>query len=129
MDIRRLRALLTGYASVRPLTEVERKYFLPFMRLTMLCNCTWRFINFNIDNRQIESCRDAHVELQDRIVALHEDFTAGAVEGILRSLPKESTMPPPFFATPWYSDRKKIALAAVGGVLAVGAVYALSRRR
>ena len=71
----------------------------------------------------------AHVELQDRIVALHEDFTAGAVEGILRSLPKESTMPPPFFATPWYSDRKKIALAAVGGLLAVGAVYALSRRR
>ena len=129
LDIRRLRALLTGYASVRPLTEVERKYFLPFMRLTMLCNCTWRFINFNIDNRQIESCRDAHVELQDRIVALHEDFTAGAVEGILRSLPKESTMPPPFFATPWYSDRKKIALAAVGGLVAVGAVYALSRRR
>ena len=88
LDIRRLRALLGGYAAVRPLTCIERASFLAFMRLTMfvcgtrsydapvclcvlvplacfaaaktqsfahrhrdcrLCNCTWRFINFNID--------------------------------------------------------------------------------
>lgn len=63
LDIRRLRALLEGYAAVRPLTPVERKHFLAFMRLTMLCNCTWRFINFNIDHREIEECRNAHVEV------------------------------------------------------------------
>ena len=57
-DIRRLRALLGGYASVRPLNATERELFLPFMRLTMLCNCTWRFINFNIEQREIESCRN-----------------------------------------------------------------------
>jgi Ser/Thr protein kinase RdoA (MazF antagonist) len=39
LDLRRLRALLDGYNAVRPLTPVERKLLLPFMRLTMLCNC------------------------------------------------------------------------------------------
>ena len=38
LDLRRLRALLEGYAAVRPLTAGERRHFLSFMRLTMLCN-------------------------------------------------------------------------------------------
>ena len=29
-----------------------------------------RFKNFNIDNRDIEDCRDAHRELQERIDAI-----------------------------------------------------------
>ena len=71
LDVRRLRALLEGYAAVRPLTALERERFLPFMRLSMLCNCTWRFINFNIDCRELEECRDAHVELQARLLPCH----------------------------------------------------------
>ena len=49
-----------GYASVKPLTTAESSVFLDFMKLTMLCNATWRFKNFNIDHREIAECRDAH---------------------------------------------------------------------
>jgi hypothetical protein len=49
---------------------------------------TWRFKNFNIDHREIESCRDAHRELQARIESLEDDVVEGLVEGILHTLPK-----------------------------------------
>ena len=143
--MRRLRALLTGYAAVRPLLPVEKKHFLAFMRLTMLCNCTWRFVNFNVENRQIESCLNAHVELQERIVALYDDITVAAVEGLLKTLPTAPTLAPPFFgkgaptsspATPSdgaHGERvAKVALtvAAMGvAALAVGVAVSLARRR
>lgn len=100
LDMRRMRHLLGGYASERPLGLSERKVFVAFMKLTMLCNCTWRFKNFNIDHRELESCRDAHVELQERIEALEDDMTAGFIEAILTELPKEKkplavAKPPP----------------------------------
>ena len=53
------------------------------MKLTMLCNCSWRFKNFHIDHREIEECRDAYVELRERIEALEDDITMGVVEGVL----------------------------------------------
>ena len=64
------------------------------MKLTMLCNCTWRFKNFNIDHRDLESCRDAHVELQQRIEALEDDMTAGFVDDLIHSLPTQRAAAP-----------------------------------
>ena len=87
LDVRCLRALLTGYSSTRRLSPAEKANFVAFMKLTMLCNCSWRFKNFNIDHRELESCRNAHVELQERILALEDDMTAGFIEGILAELP------------------------------------------
>ena len=45
------------------------------MRLALLCNCSWRFKNFNIDHRDVEDCRNAHVELWDRIKELNPGST------------------------------------------------------
>ncbi len=45
LDARRLRPLLSAYAQGRPLEPAERRRFVAFMKLAMLCNCTWRFIN------------------------------------------------------------------------------------
>jgi len=136
LDLRRLRALLQGYAAVRPLTTDERRHFLSFMRLTMLCNCTWRFVNFNIDSREIEECRNAHVELQERIVALHDEVTVGFVEQVLAELPVQPTMPPPLFAPPSATamalrtlrERPALLVAAIG-VTALVAGWALRRER
>lgn len=86
LDARRLRALLTAYAAVRPLEPAESRRFVDFMKLTMLCNCTWRFKNFNIDHREIESCRDAHRELEDRILSLEDPVVEGLIQGIISSL-------------------------------------------
>ena len=38
LDGRRLRALLTAYSEIRPLEPAERRRFVDFMKLTMLCN-------------------------------------------------------------------------------------------
>ena len=47
------------------------RYICPRSRqLTMLCNCAWRFKNFNIDHPEIQECRSAYLELQERIEAL-----------------------------------------------------------
>ena len=43
-----------GYTSIRRLSDNERQQMVEFMRLALLCNCTWRFVNFNIDNRSEE---------------------------------------------------------------------------
>jgi hypothetical protein len=59
LDIARLRALMRGYAAERPLAPAEVEQFVAFMRVALLCNCTWRFKNFNIDHREMESCERA----------------------------------------------------------------------
>jgi len=66
LDTCRLKSLIEGYTSVRRLTTLEETSLVDFMRLTMLCNCTWRFKHFNIDHREAEECRNAYVELQRR---------------------------------------------------------------
>ena len=50
---------------------------------------SWRFKNFNIDHRELESCRDAHRELQERIESLEDGIVAGLVDGIISALPTE----------------------------------------
>jgi len=86
LDCTRLRALLEGYSSQRPLLSAESATFLAWMKLTMLCNATWRFKNFNIDHREIEECRDAHRELQARILQLEEPPVVAEVEALLKAL-------------------------------------------
>lgn len=122
LDMRRVRALLEGYASVRPLTPTERTHFVAFMRLTMLCNCTWRFINFNIENRELADMANAHVELQDRIIALHDDITVGAINGVLKKLPTAPTATSPLYAPPPLYQRASAKQLIVVGALAVACV-------
>mmetsp|Transcript_43880 Transcript_43880/g.83794 ORF Transcript_43880/g.83794 Transcript_43880/m.83794 type:complete len:354 (+) Transcript_43880:191-1252(+) len=79
LDMSMLNSLLTGYCSVRRFTNAEQTLFVKFMQMTMLCNCSWRFKNFNIDHREVEKCRDAHKELQDRIVDLNQPVLVKAI--------------------------------------------------
>jgi len=65
------------------LTSVEQKVFMPFMMVALLCNCAWRFMNFNIDHREIEACRDTYVELQDRIKGLDSHDLRSAIQQVL----------------------------------------------
>ena len=128
LDMRKMRHLLEGYASERPLLPAERKAFVGFMKLTMLCNCTWRFKNFNIDHRDLESCRDAHVELQQRIEALEDDMTAGFVDDLVHSLPTQRAAAPsaPLPAKPAASLARRVPLALAIGAAAIA--LALFRR-
>ena len=85
-DLARFSALMHGYCSVRSLEPQEVNHFVRFARLTLLCNCTWRFINFHVDHREVVECRDRYLELHDRILTLEKDQTVTAIEGTLRSL-------------------------------------------
>jgi len=86
LDLGRVEALLEGYTSVRPLPAVEQENFVTFMMVAVMCNCSWRFMNFNIDNREIEECRNAYVELQQRIEALESKDVTDAVNAIVQKL-------------------------------------------
>tara|TARA_B110000208_G_scaffold91566_1_gene115182 strand:+ start:87 stop:2225 length:2139 start_codon:yes stop_codon:yes gene_type:complete len=79
LDLTRLRFLLEGYCAIRPFTPTERSMFCVFMRVALLCNSTWRFVQFNIDHRELKAQRNAHVELADRIEALRSDAAQRAV--------------------------------------------------
>ncbi|KAL1515498.1 hypothetical protein AB1Y20_002121 [Prymnesium parvum] len=83
LDHPRLRALLEGYYAHRRLSAAEAAIFIDWMKATMLCNASWRFRNFNIDHREIEECRDAHVELQARILELENPETIAKVQALL----------------------------------------------
>jgi hypothetical protein len=81
-----LRDLLRGYASARRFEEHEVAAFVPFMRMALLCNCTWRFKNFNLDHREVESCRDAYRELQWRIEDLEQAERVGEIDELVRAV-------------------------------------------
>jgi len=83
LDLDRVKALLKGYCSTRPLTGVEKGCFGSFMMVALLCNCSWRYMNFHIDHRELEECRDTYKELQERIVALEGPEVAPQIESIL----------------------------------------------
>tara|TARA_B100000524_G_scaffold341344_1_gene235339 strand:- start:345 stop:620 length:276 start_codon:yes stop_codon:yes gene_type:complete len=70
LDTRRLRVLLESYAATRPLTAAERGHFVTFMRLSLLCSCSWRFKAFHVLHRELDTCRDAHLELQAQMGGL-----------------------------------------------------------
>ena len=90
LDLDRLGALLAGYCTEvsPPLSESETSLFVPMMRAVsgnltyasvlhfsthlesflrnawlqaLLCNCAWRFANFNIDHREIEGCQNGAI--------------------------------------------------------------------
>lgn len=84
LDLDRLEAILAGYASHRPIAPNEAAMFLPFMRLTLLCNCQWRFRNFNCDHPEQVDHKDTYKELMDRILALNQEETAAAVLAVVR---------------------------------------------
>eukprot|EP00854_Cymbomonas_tetramitiformis_P010815 gene10815-12797_t len=68
LNVGLLRRFLRGYTRRRSFHQTEIDNFIPFMKVALLCNCSWRFMNFNIHHREIENCRNAHVELQNRII-------------------------------------------------------------
>ena len=81
-----------AYNAERPLTSVERSLVVPFMRLTLLCNATWRFRNFNVvlagrDDISQEA-RDSYKELADRIVALKQPDLVAEIEAMVAALPQ-----------------------------------------
>jgi Ser/Thr protein kinase RdoA (MazF antagonist) len=76
---------LRGYVGVRRFTAEEAAAFVPFMRLALLCNCAWRFKNFNLDHREVESCRDAYKELQKRIEDLEQPERERGVDELVRA--------------------------------------------
>ena len=86
LDLDRLKWFLNGYISVRPLSAEEKAVVVPFMRLTLLCNATWRFRNFNIMHPEVEEAKDAYKELADRIVALKDEALVLQIETIVASL-------------------------------------------
>ena len=86
LDLDRLKWFLNGYCSVRPLTAAEKAVVVPFMRLTLLCNATWRFRNFNILHPEVEEAKESYKELADRIVALKDGALVAQIAAVVASL-------------------------------------------
>ena len=82
LDLTRLKTLMAGYTQARPLPKEEYDLLIDFCRLSLLCNCSWRFTNFNIEHRDIEQCRNRYVELQERIVELEKASTQHSILGL-----------------------------------------------
>lgn len=85
LDFDRLRGLLLGYQQVRPLQINERQNFVAFMRLALLCNCSWRYRNFEIDHREVAEGRGSYKELWDRIKDLQSGPNIAQVEAIVNN--------------------------------------------
>jgi Ser/Thr protein kinase RdoA (MazF antagonist) len=84
LDMPVLEALLKGYCADRKLSQVEKDHFVPFMRLTLLCNCCWRFIKFNIHTRNVpEEARNSYLELQRRIKYLQDPEIVQGINKLL----------------------------------------------
>lgn len=90
LDMSLLAALIDGYCADRKLPDVEKQHFVAFMRLTLLCNCCWRFVKFNVDSTTDnvpEEAKNSYLELKRRIDYLHD---VDAVEQIERLLEEKS---------------------------------------
>jgi Ser/Thr protein kinase RdoA (MazF antagonist) len=86
LDFQLLEALLDGYCSDRKLALVERDHFVAFMKLTLLCNCCWRFVKFNVQSSRDdvpEEARNSYLELQRRIEYLHDLGVAQKISAVL----------------------------------------------
>ena len=91
-----LTTLLDGYYTNRTLPKLECEHFLPFMPVTLLCNCSWRFIRFNtvaatdefedggdgVDSIR-EEARNSYLELQRRVEYLHDPVVVQGIRNIL----------------------------------------------
>uniref|UniRef100_A0A7S2GZ39 Uncharacterized protein n=1 Tax=Octactis speculum TaxID=3111310 RepID=A0A7S2GZ39_9STRA len=76
---------------MRRLTHLEATSLVDFMRLALLCNCTWRFVNFNIDHREHKSCQDAYKELQARIIILEDEKICTEINALGASFRSKDT--------------------------------------
>jgi Ser/Thr protein kinase RdoA (MazF antagonist) len=84
LDMPVLEALLKGYCADRKLPQIEKDHFVPFMRLTLLCNCCWRFVKFNIQTRDVpEEARNSYLELQWRIEYLRDPDIVRGINKLL----------------------------------------------
>ena len=82
---------MEGYSSERNLPQIEINHFVPFMRLALLCNCSWRFVKFNVptigkeeDDEFPEEAKDSYVELQNRIKYLHDTDVIAEIDKLLK---------------------------------------------
>ena len=83
-----LESLLQGYCASRQLIPLEREHFVPFMRLTLLCNCAWRFVKFNSassddKNDFPQQAKDSYLELQRRIEYLQNPTVAQEINNLV----------------------------------------------
>jgi len=86
LDMSLLAALIDGYWADRRLPEVEKQHFVAFMRLTLLCNCCWRFVKFNVDSaidNVPEEAKNSYLELKRRIDYLHDVDAVAQIERLL----------------------------------------------
>merc|ERR1712232_583807 len=87
LDMQLLEAFLDGYCNHRALPAIEREHFVAFMRLTLLCNCCWRFVKFNITDRDNsntpDEAKNSYLELQRRIEHLDSSGIAGKINRII----------------------------------------------
>ena len=85
LDFTLLSALLDGYCADRKLSSLECEHFVAYMRLTLLCNCSWRFVKFNILQKDVpEEAKNSYFELQERIKYLQEEAVEAKIVSVLR---------------------------------------------
>ena len=84
-------ALLGGYFIGRKLPSLEKQHFVQYMRLTLLCNCSWRFVKFNVDNTEDvpEEAKESYLELRRRFDYLHDSDVIQKIQSILEEPPAE----------------------------------------
>jgi len=84
LQLHRLHRLLEGYRKTREMEQCEKDVFVDFMRVALLCNASWRFMNFNIDHPELrETHGDQYKELQDRIEQLEKPDVVQSVRALL----------------------------------------------
>ena len=71
-------SLLLGYCEDRMLSDLEKGHLVPFMKLALLCNCSWRFVKFNVPSVNglsdiPEEAKLSYLELQHRIEYLNDE--------------------------------------------------------
>jgi Ser/Thr protein kinase RdoA (MazF antagonist) len=86
-DFDRLKAFLDGYCAARTLPSLEVELFVAYMRLTLLCNCSWRFTKFNIIQKDVsDEVKQSYFELQERIKYLREESVEAKIMKVLSDL-------------------------------------------
>jgi Ser/Thr protein kinase RdoA (MazF antagonist) len=84
LDFDLLSALLEGYCGVRKLPILEVEHLVAYMRLTLLCNTSWRFVKFNIMQKEVpEEAKNSYYELQERIKHLHKEAVEAQIMKVL----------------------------------------------
>ena len=74
LDFDLLSAFLDGYCAARKLPSLEIEHFVAYMRLALLCNASWRFVKFNIVQKNVpDEAQNSYFELQERIEYLKEE--------------------------------------------------------